>query len=246
MTLSDVSELIPFSKSTDLEAIEAIRSNSDKSINQFFSSDLPAALVVKYTKEVSQVIGKNESEKAILISILGHLHSQARMRPEVLAEAGCGSIGEYEKVVIEGNGASRSAIYAASTAFVVFPALTPSTAAKIGSGKLAIAARLCKEASPGQKERILQWAEEESLKGFKEKLEAESIIERGEMSMASFTLSGPALKIHEFVNWVNRKDFANWVESEDPLEMILSAFQHASSEFGGVLGNQHPREDENW
>lgn len=223
-------ELTKLSK-TEQELMGEILSGKNKAIEISIPDDLPAKTIVKYTMSVSSLLHKNEGEKAVLIAVLGRLHFLARTNAEVLKEAECETLGDFEKL-IGGSGASRSSIWAASAAYKTFPGLTPNDYSDIGSTNLGLASKACKEASPAQKKKVLAAAVGKSTEEFKGWLEKKSGLSApGENTASNYPLMGSKAQVDELREWLADDGFKDWAGSDQPIAMILAAIHEATTQF---------------
>lgn len=227
-----MTDLVKFSK-TESELLAEIRAWKDQPIEVSIPEDTDPKTVVRWSKIGSSLIDKNDSERAILLQILGRLHFLARTNPAILEAAKCENLKEYEETVLVCRN-HRATVYKFSSAYKALPELTPADAAEIGSTNLEIAAKVTpKDASASQRKKIIAKAKELSTEQFREWAEGESgVSSKGATSTDSFTLIGSGEEIREFKEFLAMPGFREHAGTDRPIAMVLAAIKESSTEWG--------------
>lgn len=218
----------------DSEVKNALAKSMDSAIEIIIPDDISPAMAVRWSRGISILLDRNESERAVWLQAAGRLHFLARENRAILEEADCQTISDYEaKVLVCKN--HLATVWKYSRAYKAFPGLTPSDVAEIGSTNLEIASRVVPpDASPSQRKRILQRAKELPTKEFRDWIEQKSGVSApGETTTDSFPLIGSAADVKHLKTWLADPRFVEFTGAANPtpLQMILAAIEEASSVF---------------
>lgn len=225
-----MTELTKLSKS-DAQLLDKLESIRDKPVDQIFPADMPPKEIVNWSKAIVSWYEKTDGEQAAKLHMLGCLHARARANEDVLKEAGCETIGEYEDKILGGK-KHRATVWKYSSAYLALPELSPQDAVDIGTENLVRATKIAKGTSVSQRKEIIQKAKK-PVAEFTEWVEEQSgLSEKGGTTLASFTLLGTAAEVSELKEWLADPRFIEACSSNSPMMMVLAAIQSYSTEWG--------------
>jgi hypothetical protein len=214
---------------TELELIDKLLSGHNQSLEILIPEDLDPKKAVKWSKAAASLMDKKDGEVAVLLQCMARLHYLARTNPEILKEADCESIAEYEDKVLRCK-QHRSTIWKFSRAYKAFPSLTPDQAAEIGTENLDRAAKVATSvgASDAQKATILEKAKTLTVDKFKVFIEEESGLSgKGETTSASLTLTGSKAEIDEIKGHFLNPRFIIHAGTDHPIGMLLNVIHES-------------------
>lgn len=225
-----MTELTRLSKS-EAQLLDKLESIRDKPVDQIFPADMDPKEIVNWSKAIVSWYEKTDGEQAAKLHMLGCLHARARANSEVLKEAGCETIAEYEDKILGGK-KHRATVWKYSSAYLAAPELSPQDAVDIGTTNLVVMTKLITEdMSSSQRTEIIKKAKKPTPE-FKTWAEEESgLSHKGGTTMASFTMLGTAAEVSELREWLADKRFIQAASSNAPMMMVLSAIQSWSSEW---------------
>lgn len=215
------------------DLIAQLLEGQDKAVESSLPDDLPAKTVVQYGRAAASLMDRNDKEKSILGAVLGRIHALARSRPDVLKEAKCTNLKEFEKLL---GGAARSTIWNGSMIYDTFAeqSLALKEYAEIGTSKLLVAARKAgKDSSPAQKRKLLDRAKkEETVDQFREWVETKfDPGSEGSTSSASFQVVGSRAEIKELKEFLADPKLIEWSGVNTAIGILLAALKESSSEW---------------
>lgn len=208
----------------------------NKEISLVYPDDMDPRLVVQKAKYAGQLIAQADKGLSMYLVAAGRLHFLARKNKEVLEEAGCSTIKDFE-AIIDPDGRHRTSIWNASAAYATFEdELTPAAAAEIGSTNLGVITRALKGKNPSakDKQRFLTAAKEKTTESLKTWVEQKSGISGpGETSSATYPLFGTLAEITLLKEHLGNQGFHELFElSPDarPIDLILASFDNNANE----------------
>ena len=227
----------------ELKLIGELLSGQNRSIEIAIPTDLAPKVAIEWSRLTASLLDKNDSERAILLHVAGRLHYLARNNKEILKEADCKDLLEYEDRILKCRN-HHTTIYKYSMGYETFPQLTIEAAAQIGTTNLERATKIAKTASEAQKQKILEKATL-PVPEFKEWVEKESGLSApGATTGAMFQLFGSKEQVEELKEWLANDEFRGHSGSDHPRTMILGAIQEAHTEWRKKEDDGEDVEDE--
>lgn len=195
-------------------------------LNITIPDDLPAAEVLRYTREAAAGLRKNEKVKTVWIAALGRLLFMARMRKDVLEAAGVESVADFERQELSGLDASRSSIWAASSIYKALPDITPQQAASLGptKTKLIVDAHKSGDLSNSQRTKLLEKAERSTVDELREYVETKHT-GQDETKGARLVIEGSKKTIGDIQECLKNPRFIAFAESNNSAKMLLAAIE---------------------
>lgn len=225
-----------------------LKSTDSDPLHKHIPDNLPAKSVLKLTLDAADRLALNEKERPMLKAILGRLMYLARTNRDVLKEAKCGTVKEFEEKYLTDRGVSSTALWDISRIYKCLPEASLEDVAEIGDGKLNVAVKALSalgEPSAAQRQEFLDEAknpEHDTVGKFRTWVETRSgVSHAGATETATITLIGSKADVDEQEGFFADKDAQEYLNSKDRLQMTLAAFRENSSLWGAEPKPKDPR-----